>query len=75
LGYGAKGVHPAGRRLVFVGDLTDRGSDSPAVLQFVRTLMDRGLAQCLLGNHELNLLRQETKAGNGWFFDLDHDAA
>lgn len=33
LGYGPNGVHPSGRRLVFIGDLSDRGPDSPAVLE------------------------------------------
>jgi hypothetical protein len=73
LGYRADGVHPDGRRLVFIGDLSDRGPDSPAVLEIVSDLVDQGLAQCLLGNHELNLLRQAPKEGNGWYFDSNHD--
>ena len=31
LRYGPDGSHSDGRRLVFVGDLTDRGPDSPAL--------------------------------------------
>ncbi|HVX57398.1 MAG TPA: metallophosphoesterase, partial [Candidatus Saccharimonadales bacterium] len=73
LGYGANGRHPAGRRLVFVGDLCDRGPDSVAVMELVGELVDRQLAQCVLGNHELNLLRASRKEGNGWYFDDDHD--
>ena len=46
LGYDAAGKHPAGRRLVFVGDLGDRGPDSPAVIELVKSLVERGLAQC-----------------------------
>lgn len=72
LGYNDRGEHPEGRRLVFVGDLTDRGEDSPAVLELVRAWVARGQAQCLLGNHELNLLRQELKDGNAWFMDPTH---
>jgi hypothetical protein len=60
------GRHPAGRRLVFLGDLTDRGPDSPGVVARVKGLIDRGRAQCLLGNHELNILRAERKHGNAW---------
>ncbi len=71
LGYDQYGEHPQSRRLVFVGDLCDRGPDSPAVMFFVRDLIDRGLAQCVLGNHELNILRNERKPGNGWYFP-DH---
>lgn len=74
LGYDTHGRHPAGHRLVFVGDLCDRGPDSIAVMERVGELVDRGLAQCVLGNHELNLLRAARKEGNGWFFDDDHDA-
>ena len=73
LGYLSDGTHPAGRRLIFIGDLTDRGPDSPAVLELVSDLVSRGLAQCLLGNHELNLLREAIKEGNGWYFDVNHD--
>jgi len=73
LGYDPRGEHRAGRRLVFVGDLCDRGSDSPAVVGFVSSLVGCGRAQCVLGNHELNLLRQEHKEGNGWYFAENHD--
>ncbi len=77
LGYRDNSSHPHGRRLVFLGDLTDRGPDCPAVVRLVDRLCSDGLAQCLLGNHELNLLRGEKKHGAGWFFgeereDLDH---
>lgn len=36
LGYDEDGSHTDGRRLVFVGDLTDCGPDSPAVVGLVR---------------------------------------
>lgn len=56
------------RGLAFVGDLTDRGPDSPGVLRRVRQLIDSGRAQLVLGNHELNLLRMdiEPRADNAW---------
>jgi hypothetical protein len=73
LGYSRYGEHPQGRRLVFVGDLCDRGPDSLAVIALVRALVERDLAQCVLGNHELNLLRGARKEGNGWYFSDDHD--
>ncbi|MCC7257888.1 MAG: metallophosphoesterase [Gammaproteobacteria bacterium] len=75
LGYRADGSHPHGRRLVFIGDLGDRGEDSPGVFALVQDLVGRGRAQCLLGNHELNLLRGAVKEGNGWFHATDHDHA
>eukprot|EP00928_Gymnodinium_smaydae_P007618 TRINITY_DN12731_c0_g1_i1.p1 TRINITY_DN12731_c0_g1~~TRINITY_DN12731_c0_g1_i1.p1 ORF type:complete len:387 (-),score=90.90 TRINITY_DN12731_c0_g1_i1:396-1454(-) len=68
LGYDGRGRHPEGRRLVFVGDLTDRGPDSPGVLRIVRALVESGVAQMVLGNHELNLLKGEKKHGNHWYW-------
>lgn len=68
LGYDGNGNHKEGRRLVFIGDLIDRGPDSPGVVRLVRHLMQLGKAQCILGNHELNILRGEHKHGNHWFF-------
>lgn len=61
----------AERPLVFVGDLVDRGPDSPAVVRLVRDLAERGLAWCIAGNHELNLLQEDGKEGNGWYFGHD----
>lgn len=66
LGY-RDGRHPAGRRLVFVGDLTDRGRDSRGVLRLVMDLVREGKAQCIAGNHELNLLRNVCHDGNEWW--------
>lgn len=68
LGYDGNGHHKQGRRLVFLGDLVDRGPDSIAVVKFVMRLVSRGIAQCILGNHELNLLLGEHKHGNHWFY-------
>jgi Calcineurin-like phosphoesterase len=68
LGYAAGGRHPDGRRLAFVGDLTDRGPDSPAVFELVKSLVDSGRAQCVLGNHDLNILLGEHKHDKHWFF-------
>ena len=68
LGYAADGTHPDEKRLVFVGDLTDRGPDSPAVIDLVKSLVDAGRAQCVLGNHDLNILLGEHKHDNRWFF-------
>ncbi|MFG2279987.1 polynucleotide kinase-phosphatase [Streptomyces asoensis] len=51
LGY-ADGVHPDGRQAVFVGDLVDRGPDSPGVLRRVMGMVKSGNALCVPGNHE-----------------------
>ncbi|WP_225783980.1 metallophosphoesterase [Xenophilus sp. Marseille-Q4582] len=67
-GYDADGHHPDGRHLVIVGDLVDRGPDSPGVVWRVKQLVDSGRASAILGNHELNILRGQRKAGNDWFW-------
>ncbi|MGW1588585.1 polynucleotide kinase-phosphatase [Streptomyces sp. NPDC002386] len=51
LGY-ADGVHPEGRTAVFVGDLVDRGPDTPGVLRRVMAMTASGNALCVPGNHE-----------------------
>ncbi len=62
------GEHPDRRHLVFVGDLVDRGPDSPGTVLFVRQLQEQQGAICLLGNHELNLLLGKERSGNAWFY-------
>lgn len=49
--------HPAGRRLVFVGDLVDRGPNSPDVIRFVRAAVRSGAAFCVAGNHDAKLAK------------------
>ncbi|MER6430036.1 polynucleotide kinase-phosphatase [Streptomyces sp900105245] len=51
LGY-VDGVHPEGRTAVFVGDLVDRGPDTPGVLRRVMSMVKSGDALCVPGNHE-----------------------
>ena len=61
LGYApdAEGVrrHPDGRTVVFLGDLVDRGPDTPAVLRTAMSMSAAGTALCVPGNHEVKLLR------------------
>ncbi|GAA3439128.1 polynucleotide kinase-phosphatase [Kutzneria kofuensis] len=60
LGYHVEGdfaSHPAGRRAVFVGDLVDRGPDTPGVLRLVMNMVAAGTALCVAGNHENKLVR------------------
>jgi hypothetical protein len=69
LGYREEGggvAHPAGRRLIFVGDLIDRGPASRGVLELVRRLVDSGVALVVMGNHEYNFVAYHTEddAGN-----------
>ncbi len=68
LGYGPEGTGNPGRRLVFVGDLVDRGPDSPGVVRLVRKMIEADKAVAVMGNHELNLLLNRRREGNEWFF-------
>lgn len=49
--------HPGGRRLIFLGDLVDRGPDSPSVLRLVMRCVAAGTALCVPGNHDVKLLK------------------
>jgi polynucleotide kinase-phosphatase len=51
-------VHPDLRKAVFVGDLVDRGPDSPGVLRLVMGMVAAGHAICVPGNHENKLARK-----------------
>jgi protein phosphatase len=49
---------PPGRKLVFLGDLVDRGPNSPDVLRLAMTMVAQGRAFCVPGNHDIKLLRK-----------------
>src|SRR5579883_339916 len=50
--------HPAGRKVIFLGDLVDRGPASPAVLRLAMDMVASGNALCVPGNHDIRLLRK-----------------
>ena len=50
--------HPEGRRAVFVGDLVDRGPNSPGVLRLVMAMVADAAALCVPGNHDIKLVRK-----------------
>ena len=50
-------AHPEGRTAVFVGDLVDRGPDSPGVLRLVMGMVAARTALCVTGNHDHKLMR------------------
>ncbi|RDI30927.1 polynucleotide kinase-phosphatase [Lentzea flaviverrucosa] len=50
-------VPPGDRKAVFVGDLVDRGPDTPGVLRLVMGMVARGHAFSVRGNHEEKLVR------------------
>ena len=51
-------AHPAGRKAVFVGDLVDRGPNTPAVLKLVMNMVGNRAAYCVAGNHDAKLARK-----------------
>lgn len=46
-----------GRKVIFLGDLTERGPKSPEVLRLVMDMVQAGQALCIRGNHDDKLLR------------------
>jgi protein phosphatase len=59
------------RKVVFLGDLVDRGPASPQVLRLVMSMVRDGLALCVPGNHDIKLLRHL----NGKNVSLTHGLA
>lgn len=49
--------HPGGRRVIFLGDLVDRGPDTPGVLRLAMGMTASGHALAVMGNHEAKLQR------------------
>src|SRR6185503_508981 len=49
--------HPEGRKVVFLGDLVDRGPRVPDVLRIAMGMVKAETALCVPGNHDEKLLR------------------
>ncbi len=62
LGYaeqpGGAWKHPEGRKLVFLGDLVDRGPKIPDVVRLVLESVNAGTALCVPGNHDMKFMRK-----------------
>lgn len=52
--------HPMNRKLIFVGDLVDRGPKSPEVVRLVMSSVAAGSALCVPGNHDIKFMRKIT---------------
>jgi protein phosphatase len=50
--------HPDGRKVVFLGDLVDRGPRILDTLRLVRNMIADGVALCVPGNHDMKFLRK-----------------
>lgn len=51
-------AHPMERKVIFVGDLVDRGPKIPEVLRIVMDMVESGVAFCVKGNHDDKLKRK-----------------
>lgn len=69
--YGLAVQHPENRQVIFVGDLVDRGPDSPSVLKLVMSMVRSGVALCVVGNHDAKLYKKL----NGRNVQLKHGLA
>ena len=73
--YGMRVTHPKGRKVIFVGDLVDRGPQTPEVLKLAMTMVNEAMAFVVMGNHDYKLHRALTnpciKASKGLQISLD----
>jgi protein phosphatase len=53
--FGFEVTPPAGRKVIFLGDLVDRGPASNLVLKLVMSMVNAGVAYCVPGNHDMKL--------------------
>jgi|ERR1039458_9186214 hypothetical protein len=51
----------ADRQMIFVGDLIDRGPQQADTVRLVRSMVDVGTAQIVMGNHEFNAISYATE--------------
>jgi len=47
---------PTNSKMIFLGDLVNRGPDSLGTLRFLKRLQEDQRIECILGNHDLHLL-------------------
>jgi bis(5'-nucleosyl)-tetraphosphatase (symmetrical) len=47
---------PTKSKMIFLGDLVNRGPDSLGTLRYLKQLQEKGRIECILGNHDLHLL-------------------
>jgi bis(5'-nucleosyl)-tetraphosphatase (symmetrical) len=50
---------PKKSKLICLGDLVNRGPNSLGTLRRLKKLQEQGMAECILGNHDLNLLARD----------------
>ncbi len=67
--------HPDGRKIIFVGDLVDRGPKTPEVIRLAKHAIEDDQAFCVVGNHDDKLKRalmgRKVKVAHGLRESLD----
>src|ERR1019366_7165910 len=58
--------HPE-RKMIFVGDFTDRGPQQRDVLRIARSMCEAGVASAVMGNHEFNAIGWAAQNKDGRF--------
>lgn len=64
LGYRKQGgvwQHPEQRKVIFLGDFVDRGPEQVEVVDIARSMVEKGSALAVMGNHEYNAVTWVTK--------------
>lgn len=66
----------ASRKVIFVGDIVDRGPRIREALHIVKDMVDQGQAEIVLGNHEYNAMCYctEGRQGSGLRYLREHNA-
>ena len=68
-------VHHSGRKVIFVGDLVDRGPKTPEVIKIAMDIVEQGQGFCVVGNHDDKLKRalwgKKVKIAHGLQESLD----
>lgn len=75
LGYSHNGecfMPPDGHRALFIGDLIDRGTQQLTTLEIVFAMLDAGVADAVMGNHEYNALTFATLDSSHKNSNSDH---
>lgn len=54
--------HREGRRVIFIGDVIDRGPRIRESVEIVRSMVESGQAEIVMGNHEYNYLCYQTES-------------
>ena len=55
------------RQALFIGDYIDRGPGQRNVIELIRTMVEKGSAQAIMGNHEFNAIAFYTKDVDGTY--------